>query len=101
THELPTITHFHYTTLFRSCERVGDAELAKIVANAHLSAEAVTPVRDQHFARRIRKGLHKDWYSQVRQSQRLGRSLLVAKIGQAEDRKSTRLNSSHVNNSYA
>src|SRR3712207_9274932 len=73
----PRSTLFPYTTLFRS------AEFEHRLCHLHTAAEAV----HHAAARRAR----------VLPAQNLGRLL----VGLARDRKSTRLNSSHANISYA
>src|SRR5437868_11402924 len=79
---LPRSTLFPYTTLFRSlvAGTVGDHEVP-LVQHAH-EAGRVTFGRDVAAARRVGGG--------QQQERRMG-----------EDRKSTRLNSSHVSISYA
>src|SRR3712207_8043154 len=86
----PRSTLFPYTTLFRSAAAAPDT------APAALRADPAAPARDggaRHPAaqRRLRAG-----------ARRLAARLLRAPVpADARDRKSTRLNSSHANISYA
>src|SRR3712207_7382359 len=87
----PRSTLFPYTTLFRSPHAVGGAERVVEVA-AHLVLIAGRPVaRGELDAGDLRQRGR-----QQRPLQRLGDLRALA-----EDRKSTRLNSSHANISYA
>src|SRR3712207_8445943 len=87
----PRSTLFPYTTLFRSAAVLRGAHLhaarARLLAGQHALADAaadVLPVR----SRRLRRQL-------------AGRARLGGAAHAAGDRKSTRLNSSHANISYA
>src|SRR3712207_7280056 len=87
----PRSTLFPYTTLFRSLHRAGDERLLRgevvdvgahrdrLLLAAELLGEAVQPIGAARGERDAVAGLH----------------------GVARDRKSTRLNSSHANISYA
>src|SRR3712207_7401554 len=82
----PRSTLFPYTTLFRSeGALVGGGEVAQLV-------DLVAPELDAH---RVRLGGRED----VEQPPADGE--LAALLHQLQDRKSTRLNSSHANISYA
>src|SRR5690606_41642947 len=91
----PTATLCPYTTLFRSCpeERCDDdepgAQLPQVVGHAGLRGE-----RGFAVGERMAKGDSGAKYP--------GAALPpTAKVGDGSDRKSTRLNSSHVKSSYA
>src|SRR5207249_10404303 len=88
----PTLTLFPYTTLFRSVPQ--HAELA-LPPDEHLGLEAA--LHRQRFARRRRaRGRALPLAQQVGHAREV-RAGLRAQL----DRKSTRLNSSHVSISYA
>src|SRR3712207_8134651 len=88
----PRSTLFPYTTLFRSLRdeiaRIGQDFLAKLL---DLRARAVRA--DEHA---VAAGFVDAFYDELRQV--LQDELQVGRVG---DRKSTRLNSSHANISYA
>src|SRR5688572_32253388 len=88
----PTSTLFPYTTLFRSLDDVGRvADLAELAVADHADA-----ARDLQPHRLVDRGLD--------HAVELGRIVgltLVAREQQGKDRKSTRLNSSHSQISYA
>src|SRR3712207_6923482 len=85
----PRSTLFPYTTLFRSVEF------------AHLEhAELARSRRLRRRAQRGRRRLERDGRAQRRRRRELG-VRLGGREGVALDRKSTRLNSSHANISYA
>src|SRR3712207_8741462 len=82
----PRSTLFPYTTLFRS-----------VVAGAIASRVGDVPRMRRHFARAIERN-DRNWYSHLE----LGLAdALAGRRDAALDRKSTRLNSSHANISYA
>src|SRR3712207_8018542 len=88
----PRSTLFPYTTLFRSGKDRRDERLVRQVDVAHLTRGALLPARAaQPHGTDARRGQHL--------------VLHVVAIGPPrhvlEDRKSTRLNSSHANISYA
>src|SRR5438477_1999345 len=74
----PISTLFPYTTLFRSCRRYGSGALHSHPADASAGAECV-----------------------LRAHQHLRGTPGVGPGAEGEDRKSTRLNSSHMSISYA
>src|SRR5689334_23472725 len=87
----PTSPPFPYTTLFRS--------VAVVAPHAH--QQLVQPVRvDLPPHRGRRRGRH-DGRQLERLARRVGADPLRAVVVDAEDRKSTRLNSSHSSTSYA
>src|SRR3712207_8083338 len=81
----PRSTLFPYTTLFRSGRERWPAPPAGVVGRARLLGEAVEPGLGQGRLQAVVEG-----------GPRRARQL-----GPAQDRKSTRLNSSHANISYA
>src|SRR3712207_8802896 len=83
----PRSTLFPYTTLFRSVERAGDLAQVRHIANreAGLVAFVDQPLRLAGGAFAVD----------------VGQGHPGAGLGHALDRKSTRLNSSHANISYA
>src|SRR3712207_8338642 len=83
----PRSTLFPYTTLFRSCERRPGQPLDP---GEHLAF----PVRIGAHRQPSAAGLHRDDAHAVREH-------VVQLASHAQDRKSTRLNSSHANISYA
>src|SRR5690606_41595434 len=80
----PRSTLFPYTTLFRSYQRTLIME--KVRAKKHLGQHFLT---DENIAQKIADSLTFDGYNHI------------LEIGPGIDRKSTRLNSSHVKISYA
>src|SRR5690606_41987879 len=86
-HGLPSSTLFPYTTLFRSPDRV----LVRVAR--HLARHQPSDPEREHLGRQVQRGVHR--------SQPLDPIGLVEKPAPMEDRKSTRLNSSHVKISYA
>src|SRR3712207_7509976 len=86
----PRSTLFPYTTLFRSATRPGSRQLV-VEADAQLAELVRSSFGTAGF--RLRVGDARAELPRLRQ----GESDLVV----AEDRKSTRLNSSHANISYA
>src|SRR3712207_9447861 len=96
----PRSTLFPYTTLFRSAERPQPHEVALLDLDPvlvepvdGLALEDVEPVL-HHVG--LREGDHR-----ARLERHDGDVHVVAQVGGVEDRKSTRLNSSHANISYA
>src|SRR5690606_41541686 len=85
THTLP------YTTLFRSVQPDGEAVGARVLHRAHQD------LRVEHRRLRLRKA-DAAGFGQLAH---LGDLLAAQPDGQRTDRKSTRLNSSHVKISYA
>src|SRR3712207_7339009 len=86
----PRSTLFPYTTLFRS---QGEAGLAA----AELAGRGPDHLRVDHLLRRVRP--HGGLGDQPGTDQRVAE--LGLELGDQQDRKSTRLNSSHANISYA
>src|SRR5947209_11368250 len=84
----PRSTLFPYTTLFRSLKRANDARLTTEIARFNLEAN-LTPLN-----------LSGSCFSQMEQELH-DVIALARKSAQGVDRKSTRLNSSHANISYA
>ena len=66
-------------------ERVRDAVLLEVIADAHLAAEAVAAVGDGHAARRVGRRLDQDGNAQVGHAQRFGNAALLSEIGQRYD----------------
>ena len=66
-------------------ERVGDAVLLEVVADAHLAAEAVAAPGDGHLAGVVRGGLDQHGHVEVGQAQGLGDAALLAEVGQGDD----------------
>src|SRR5690606_42058560 len=87
----PTRTPFPYTTLFRSAPAAGDT---KENSHGHHLPDPDEPLPHHCPGRWSRRGCRPDRL-QFRRCRDVGRQ------GLAEDRKSTRLNSSHVKISYA
>src|SRR5689334_24771918 len=86
----PSSTLFPYTTLFRS--------------RAHADPARVRPERDEGRAREARAGEDRGAGLAAHSGQpgrRRGAALFFSTIARGEDRKSTRLNSSHSSISYA
>src|SRR3712207_7184939 len=79
----PRSTLFPYTTLFRSHRRAGQGDAAEVVAiqPADSGADRARAPEERHCPRR--------------------RQTLSTAVTRGTDRKSTRLNSSHANISYA
>src|SRR5947207_11533634 len=95
----PRSTLFPYTTLFRSPRVLGDDDLALRAAGEHPEAE----IGDLHVVEE-RLSLVGDVDLLLLDEDVLGLDVLVddpAAVGEGEDRKSTRLNSSHTVISYA
>ena len=65
-------------------ERVGDAVLAQIVADAHFSAETVSSLVDGHVRRVIRESVHQHRYIEAGEPYGIGDGALVAKIRQRD-----------------
>src|SRR3712207_6862430 len=83
----PRSTLFPYTTLFRSVDDAGE-----VVRGHRLDREPEGPGPEEPLALVGRRDdVHRD-VAQVR---------VLLDVGEQEDRKSTRLNSSHANISYA
>src|SRR5690606_41616614 len=83
----PTSTLFPYTTLFRSHHQFEQRQLAHAAAPGNLQEEEHRQVGEQHPQRHLAEE---------------GRGEIVEQQAlPVEDRKSTRLNSSHVKISYA
>src|SRR3712207_8956244 len=91
----PRSTLFPYSALFRSGE--GDLQL---VAHVNLVARQLARLFERHLAARIRHLLDDDLLREQLDA-RLVRPLDLDLLARLEDRKSTRLNSSHANISYA
>src|SRR5688500_19570715 len=77
----PIVTLFPYTTLFRSDRSRGRRDTGRPVA----------AIRGELGGSRARRGLDHPPFLSVRAGQRV-----VARVGAKQDRKSTRLNSSHL-----
>src|SRR3712207_8533086 len=90
----PRSTLFPYTTLFRS---VGDGELRDAVVPLAEAGEALADV----VARRARLQAEEREREVARVGVELGREDVGLGLAASADRKSTRLNSSHANFSYA
>src|SRR3712207_7846381 len=82
----PRSTLFPYTTLFRS---MGKDDFLKLLVGQLRHQDPMNPMED------------KDFMGQMAQFSQLEQMTNVASTLQNEDRKSTRLNSSHANISYA
>src|SRR3712207_7800899 len=89
----PCSTLFPYPTLFRSAQ-CSTADCTRASATAHHLLDVEPEVAEQHD-RRIAPGRAGDRAARVRRAARL------VEAGDRQDRKSTRLNSSHANISYA
>src|SRR5690606_40194468 len=87
----PTSTLFPYTTLFRSTIRVATRSLGGV--GARLGEEPLTSMLGEN----AQPGLPGSWLHFEGQAG----SIVRLRVTSSEDRKSTRLNSSHVKNSYA
>src|SRR3712207_7112445 len=83
----PRSTLCPYTTLFRSVARARDALLVDAVRRTEPRREVPLPQVDADVLRRAAEAANED--------------LVGAVVQPLEDRKSTRLNSSHANISYA
>src|SRR3712207_9057796 len=96
----PRSTLFPYTTLFRSRQHVGDRVLAG-VAHALGQQEHDGQERDEE-SDRVQEPVEAVQVDEPGDAQERRRRQVVARDGEAVlDRKSTRLNSSHANISYA
>src|SRR5439155_23838508 len=95
----PTPTLFPYTTLFRSLDRNG-ADFWRFLPGK--PQEVIDPVREPvHFLDHVLRHLALGGLGLVIVQHELGRAADHAERVQGRDRKSTRLNSSHVAISYA
>src|SRR3712207_8168779 len=90
----PRSTLFPYTTLFRSVH-------AEQPDRAHLPADPRPPVRDRLHRAVLHGGARAPLREQERRPLRSDPAVTLAEREGAVDRKSTRLNSSHANISYA
>src|SRR3712207_8931749 len=93
----PRSTLFPYTTLFRSVHQQvvdGLVHLVRVEAEPHRQRALRVEVDEEHPASELRERR-----TQVDRGGRLADAALL--VAHREDRKSTRLNSSHANISYA
>jgi hypothetical protein len=66
-------------------ERVGDAVLLEVVADGHLSAEAVAAEGDGHLAGVVGRGLDEDGDLEVGETEGVGEAALFPEVGQGDD----------------
>ena len=69
----------------QSSERIWNAVLHQVIAGRHLSAKAVSPVADGHFAARVGCGLYQHRHGKTHEAQRIGDSPFVAEIRKSYD----------------
>ena len=74
-------------------ERIRNAVLRQIVARRHLPAKTVAPVRDGHLGLRVRRCLHQNGHSEMRQPQRIRDGAFVSKIRQSHNHAVNRIGS--------
>src|SRR5690606_41554285 len=96
----PSPTLVPYTTLFRSCERPGDLELLQL-SIGEVAGNFIRPVHEADPFEQFQRGgpCRTVLPPRTRQAEQIGRQSRA--LRPMPDRKSTRLNSSHVNISYA
>src|SRR3712207_8179527 len=87
----PRSTPFPYTTLFRSVRATGDIGLFKITSDESIASGT----------RRIRAVTGRDAFNRFQETEALVDQISGELRTNRGDRKSTRLNSSHANISYA
>src|SRR3712207_8438328 len=95
----PRSTLFPYTTLFRSGADVGPQLAVRQVLGAH-DERGVRPVGGRHHVLPLQQPKPRQLLGRA-VDQRAERAALDPGLLVREDRKSTRLNSSHANISYA
>ncbi len=66
-------------------ERVLQAVLPQVVADRHLAAEAVAPVRDRHPLAGVGEGVHEHRHVEAGPAQRVGHGSLVAEVRQRHE----------------
>ena len=66
-------------------ERVGKAVLLQVIADRHLSAEAVAPVADGHGARPVGSCLHEDGHGEAGHAEGIGDSAFIPEIRERDD----------------
>src|SRR5690349_23650680 len=96
---LPRSTVFPYTTLFRSGEVVPGVPPRTLGALLTYDVDPLVPEPSREPQEDLLEGVHLE--PAQGSGHRLGQRRLDDEAGAAQDRKSTRLNSSHVEISYA
>jgi len=66
-------------------EREGDAKLQQVIADGHLTAEAVAAIGDIHLFRIVGEGMHQHRHIKPGQAQRRGHASLLAKVRQRHE----------------